>query len=289
MGHLFVWILEAIEQALRPRLKDAILDLNELEADPVGYLSSHDGIAIGPRTYPVVAVVSAIPLAILSGLFGWLLNALFFLNAGPWVVPVFGLIGLVLGPVTVWRLNRGGEANIVSSGVVFSKGKSAVLCPWDVFDPWAELQSDSTWVWLPLAVPGSEQITETVDGAVRRTGAAVDTPFASAVRPGVFSRLFRKTDPSAPPEKLKVKDAYAVRGSEFFPLLMRIAAAAKFASLHQRIDAVSTLLSAAFFRNATACSSNCHVIASDSAAEPGTPLAPLTSEPSYTTLTKPIN
>ena len=247
MIHLFLSIILSIlcrfEESLRPRLKDVIPELNELEGDPAGYLSSHDGIRIGPRTYPLVAVVSAVPLALLTGLFGWMLNYLFFLNAGQWFAAVFGIFGLVLGPIAVWRLNRGGDVHIVSSGVVFSKGKSGVLCPWDVFDPWSEMRVESTWVWLPLSVPESRQITETVAGAVRRVGPAVDTPFASAVRPGMFSRLVRGADPAAPPEKLKVKDAYAVRGSEFFPLLMRIAEATKLAAVQRRVDEVGALLS----------------------------------------------
>lgn len=243
MSHLVFWILCQIEEWLRPRLKDVIPDLNELEGDPVGYLSSRNGVHIGPRTYPVVAAISAIPVAILAGLFGWLLNHLLFLNAGEWLVAVPGSLGLVLGPVVVWRLNRGGDAHIVSSGVMFSKGQSAVMCPWEAFDPWADLRSESTRVWLPLAVPRSQQITEMVDGVVRRAGAAVDTPFAAAVRPHLFSRLLRGADPAAPPEKLKVKDAYSVRGSEFFPLLMRIAEAVQFSAIRRRGQEVEALLS----------------------------------------------
>ena len=243
MNHLFLSILCQIEESLRPRLRDVIPELDELERDPVGYISSHDGVRFGPRTYPVVAVLSAIPFALLTGFLGWMLNYLFFLNAGPWFVAVFAIFGLVLGSIVVWRFNRGGVAHIVSSGVVFSDGKSAVICPWNVFDPWAELRLESTWVWLPLTAPESQQITETLDGEVRRVGAAVNTPFASAVRPGIFSRLVRGADPSAPPEKLKVKDAYAIRGSEFFPLLMRIAAEARYGASHRRIDEVRALLS----------------------------------------------
>jgi hypothetical protein len=242
VNHLFLWILCQFEESLRPRLKDIIPELNELAGDPVGYLSSHDGVRIGPRTYPVVAVLSAIPFALLTGFLGWMLNYLFFLNAGPWFMAVFAIFGLVLGPIVVWRLNRGGDAHIVASGVVFSEGKSAVMCPWNVFDPWAELRLESTWVWLPLTTPASQQITEMLDGAVRRVGAAVDTPFASAVRPGMFSRLVRGADPAAPPQKLKVKDAYAIRGSEFFPLLMRIAGAAQLAAVQRRADEVRALL-----------------------------------------------
>jgi hypothetical protein len=230
------------EDALRPKSKDLIPDLDQLLADPVRYLTVHDGIYVGPRRYPLVAVFSGLISGLVGGLLGLMLNYLLFLNAAEWLVPIFAVFGLGLG-ATVWRKNRGGEAHIIPAGVVFSKGEVAVFCPWDVFDPWSDLRLESTWVWLPLSMPASQQITETLGGTVRRTGAAVNTRFAVAVRPGIFSRLFRGTDPAAPPEKLKVRDAYAIRGGEFFPLLMRISEAAKLAALERRVDEVGVILS----------------------------------------------
>jgi hypothetical protein len=185
--HLIVLLVEFVRwldgRLLKP-LRRAVPDLDQLLADPRGTLAGQP-VTIGPaRKY-----ASSVFLGLLLALFlGSQVFVVFIVLAGPGklfgnrhagLLVLLALFLAVLLVGMVWlvvHVRRGGEVVLREDGVELRYRRSAVFCPWALFNaPGQPFLTRPELMLLPVAPEAVPFVEVRDDGSVRATGRQVKT------------------------------------------------------------------------------------------------------------------
>jgi hypothetical protein len=225
MEVLIIQLIVGIDQRLRPRLAKIVPDPIAILINPAQYFLIHGGIRIGPRRYPSASAAGGIPLGGIIGLILgiFLADDILEVNAGrTGVVVLTSLLGATLGTILLWHFTRGGELQLIPSGVVFTCRRQDVLVPWQVFQ--SDMPStirDDGWVECPLDRHQADRIVLIKNGKVIGCGDDVQTSHVRVDRPGFFARWRGKREHT--PRFVAFRDIYCVRPEEWLPFVLQIA------------------------------------------------------------------
>jgi hypothetical protein len=210
---LFADTLLAIDRFLQQRLRNAVVDFDELWTDPAGRLAREE-VVIGPlRRYAVATALGTFAGLLLPC--GLVFQSLDQPHARPGppalaeqVLLVAGVcVPPLLGIGLFWHWLRGGEMVLRRDGVVLRFRSNLVFCPWELFqadgDPWP---LDRSRLALPVWPPAVADVVHGRGDAIQATGRQVRT------RP-----LYFRAD-----HQVVLRDLYAVRLTDLGPLLLHL-------------------------------------------------------------------